>query len=145
MGDLPPHLAAYLRHYTEIQDLPVQDCAAHVSPSVRFIDPFSDFSGSDLLVKLLQKSKDDVRNPSFRILHAWMVEPDRKALIKWHFTGEVAIIGLLDVTGMSEIDLDNDGLVCRHQDYWDAGLDVYARIPVLGALIKRIRKKLTVC
>ena len=144
MGDIPNHLAAYLRHFTHIQSLSPEDCRDHIHPMIRFVDPFSDVIGAGKLVAILQKTLDDVTDPQFTVQEIWMVEPDRKGMVKWRFQGQVSLIGNLDVTGISEIDLDDDGLVISHRDYWDAGLEVYGKMPLLGRLIRRLRQKLAV-
>ena len=46
------------------------------------------------------------------------------------------------VTGVSEIHFDEDGLAVFHRDYFDLGEMVYERIPVVGWLVKKIKKRL---
>ena len=46
--------------------------------------------------------------------------------------------------GTSIIILDNNGLVSEHIDHWDAASSFFERIPILGWMIKLIRKKIMV-
>lgn len=38
-----------------------------------------------------------------------------------------------------------DGLVVRHRDYFDLGAMVYERLPVLGAVVRRVKRRLAPC
>lgn len=46
------------------------------------------------------------------------------------------------VDGVSEVHLTPDGKVAAHLDHWDAGSQFYARLPVLGFLIRLVRRRL---
>lgn len=43
--------------------------------------------------------------------------------------------------GISHIRLNGDGKVVMHQDFWDAGTNIYGQIPVLGGVIESIRRR----
>ena len=44
--------------------------------------------------------------------------------------------------GISHVRFTADGRVTYHQDYWDSALGVYQYIPLLGAVIRAIRRRL---
>jgi hypothetical protein len=67
----------------------------------------------------------------------------RMWIIKWRFTAGLPVIGDVDVTGLTELTLDEAGLVQSHIDYWDSGLAVYGRLPVVGGLIRAVRWRLS--
>jgi hypothetical protein len=46
--------------------------------------------------------------------------------------------------GTSIVILDNNGLVLEHIDHWDAASSFFERIPILGWMIKMVRKKIMV-
>ena len=46
--------------------------------------------------------------------------------------------------GTSIIILDNNGLVSEHIDHWDAASSFFEKIPILGWMIKFIRKKIMI-
>jgi hypothetical protein len=43
--------------------------------------------------------------------------------------------------GVSHIRLNGEGKVVMHQDFWDAGTNIYGQIPVLGGVIESIRRR----
>jgi hypothetical protein len=44
--------------------------------------------------------------------------------------------------GMSHVRFNSAGLVCFHQDYWDATAGIFEHIPVLGWMIGKIKARL---
>ncbi len=45
------------------------------------------------------------------------------------------------IDGMSEIRFRADGRVAEHLDHWDAAEQLYERVPVLGTLIRLVKRK----
>ena len=43
---------------------------------------------------------------------------------------------------MSEVTLAEDGRVLAHIDHWDPAAQLYERVPVLGAVLRMIRRRL---
>ena len=43
--------------------------------------------------------------------------------------------------GMSHLRFDRDGLVSLHQDYWDSTAGLFEHIPLLGAAIRAIKRR----
>lgn len=46
------------------------------------------------------------------------------------------------VEGVSEVHLDARGLVTVHLDHWDSGAQFYARLPLIGWLVRLVRRRL---
>ena len=44
--------------------------------------------------------------------------------------------------GMSHLRFNQDGEVVLHQDFWDSGHGLYAHLPVVGFLVRRVRQML---
>ena len=70
---------------------------------------------------------------------------ERTAYLRWDFTfsPKGRVEDVWKITGMSEVAFDQDLKVISHIDHWDAGEQFYARLPVLGWLIRLVRSKLT--
>lgn len=146
MGDMPVNLRHYLALFTDmsadvIANLSTSDLAEIVSEDFHFKDPFNDIYGPDMLLKLLQKTWNDVRDPHFETLYCLSGEAGGIYLVKWRFQGHIPVLGKWDVTGFSEICLTSDGYVADHVDYWDPSEAFYHRIPLLGALLRHICRK----
>jgi len=44
--------------------------------------------------------------------------------------------------GVTLLRFDKDGLVAYHQDYWDSGANLFEKIPVIGAGIRAVKRRL---
>jgi steroid delta-isomerase len=47
------------------------------------------------------------------------------------------------ILGASHLQFDEQGLIKHHRDYWDAAEELYERIPVLGALMRWLKRQAT--
>jgi hypothetical protein len=46
------------------------------------------------------------------------------------------------VRGATQLAFDpHSGLVVLHRDYWDTGEELYARLPLLGAVMRWLRRR----
>lgn len=110
-----------------------------VTPDVHFVDPFNDVRGADALRRVLLKTLEDLPGLRFAVTHrAWDGD---LFLMRWQFDA-VTKGGLrLSFAGMSELTFAADGRVARHIDHWDAGKTFYEKLPLVGALLRAIRRK----
>ena len=103
---------------------------------VRFRDPFNDVHGLESLQHVFDHTLRHVRWVHFSVHEtAWC---GRSAYVRWTMTGHLKIIGEWRVEGVSEIIFADDGRVASHIDHWDAASQFYARLPVIGWLLRRI-------
>jgi limonene-1,2-epoxide hydrolase len=114
------------------------------SEDIRFTDPFSDVVGRDGFKRVLRKMFDDVARPQFTVLD--VAASGHSRYVRWRFAGQGKSRprSPLVIEGMSEITLDADGRVVSHRDYWDAASQVYERLPILGALLRLMKRRIGV-
>ena len=62
------------------------------------------------------------------------------AYIKLQFTGSLKN-KTFKLTGVSRVVFDQQGLVSEHIDYWDASEQFYMKLPIIGGLLRLIRKQ----
>ncbi len=111
-----------------------------ISHDVRFVDPFNDVHGQEDFVRIFEKMFEDVENPKFAMLEeAW---GDDVCFLKWRMTCRQRRLGDWEVEGMTELRFDAQGRVRLHRDYWDAGAELYGRLPVLRQMIGFVRRRL---
>lgn len=110
------------------------------APDIRFVDPFNDLSGTDRLEALLRHMFATTADPRFVVTDSAMGQA--AGYLRWDFTARLGGRPV-SLTGLSEVRFGQDGRVVLHRDHWDAGAQVYARVPVLGAAIGLVRKRLS--
>jgi len=112
-----------------------------VTEDIHFIDPFNDTVGQEALRRILTAMYADTEAPCFRVTHR-AFDGD-VCFLRWVFTARVkALGGDWRVEGMSELRFAPDGRVCQHIDHWDAARQFYERLPVLGWILRRLRRRL---
>lgn len=65
------------------------------------------------------------------------------ALLVWDFHFRKRILGKekrQTIRGTSHLRFDKNGRVCYHRDYWDAASEVYTDIPILGWVMRKLKK-----
>jgi hypothetical protein len=142
MPTLEGTAAQYLSLYENIQKTDPTDLPDLFDEAFRFKDPFNDFCGVECFARLLAKTKTDVIDPQFVVTS--QVWDDRTLFVKWRFSGTIAVLKNWQVTGISEIVFNDKNLVVSHTDYWDASEYFYGRLPLIGLLIRLLRRRLQV-
>lgn len=110
-------------------------------PDARFSDPFNDVQGTPAIAAIFGHMFDRLEAPRFVVLEA-LAEGDR-CFLTWDFHFRHARLGDGDHTihGGSLLRFATDGRIALHRDYWDAAEQVYARLPVVGALMRWLRRR----
>jgi len=64
-------------------------------------------------------------------------------MLVWEFTFRVKKLGTdqaMMMRGVSHLRFDATGKVGYHRDYWDTAEELYMKLPVLGSLMRGLRK-----
>lgn len=108
---------------------------------VRFADPFNDVTGKAGLRAIIEDMVERCQDPRFEILD--VAASDQAGYIRWRLDfvpkGSRA---RWSFEGMSEILVAPDGRVRAHIDHWDSGAQLYAQLPLIGWIVRRIRRSL---
>ena len=120
----------------------LEDCLA---PEAHFKDPFNDVRGSDRIRAIFEHMFLSCSRARFRVLE--ISHGETSAYLRWDF--EFALkrwrpehMRLLQ--GVSRVEFNDQGKVTDHVDYWDAAEQVYERIPILGAALRFIKRRLAI-
>lgn len=63
-----------------------------------------------------------------------------QALLTWHFLFQWRGKDWC-IVGSSHLRFNADGLVEYHRDYWDASEELYEKLPVIGFVLKALKKR----
>ncbi len=131
----------YLDFFQSISPQTIGQLEKICRPDVRFKDPFNDVRSVKDYQKILTHMYSQVEEPSFIILDKAFSGDHCYAKWKFSFIKDRRQNSFI---GMSEIIADDAGKIIAHIDYWDTGEHIYSKIPVLGGIIRFIRKKLSI-
>ena len=131
---------SYAKAFAEMTPETVCELTSFLSEDVIFTDPFNKLHGHAAFTAIFDHMFAVMMNPRFEILD--VACSDRAGYIKWRMTGALKARPsfTIDLTGMSEIEFDESGLVTAHYDHWDSAHQVLARLPGIGWLVRRLLK-----
>ncbi len=135
----PQHLDAFIDWYENLTPRSLDAIATHYAHDVYFRDPFHEFSDRDSLYHVYARMFESLDEPRFHI-DATITEANESA-IYWRFTFRYGRREMT-ITGTSRIRFAADGRVESHIDYWDAACQIYERIPLLGAVLRTLRRRI---
>lgn len=133
------HPDRYRTYLETLTPATLAQLADHVADDVRFRDPFNDVVGRDAMERVFRDMFNRIGDIRFVVRHA-LTEND-VCLMVWRFEGRTRGIDLA-FDGTSVVRFGRDGRVVEHLDYWDAAGAVYERLPLLGAILRVLRRRL---
>jgi steroid Delta-isomerase len=131
-------LARLARFYETLSAHSLQKELAHIyAPDADFKDPFNEVRGLPAIEAIFQHMFRKVKNPRFVV--TMQVQQGREAFLTWdfllHFAGREQCI-----RGASHIRFNDAGMVVMHRDYWDAAEELYEKLPLVGKLMRFLKR-----
>jgi len=108
-----------------------------------FRDPFNEVRGIPELRRIFDHMFEQLHEPRFTILE--VVEEGGTAFFVWDFTFRMKSYKpdvVQTIHGSSHVRFAADGKVSYHRDYWDAAAELYAKLPVIGAVMRWLARKM---
>lgn len=130
-------LDAYVAFFERLALETLGELDALVTPDVRFKDPFNDLRGVENMRKALAMAFEH-GTPRFEVIDR--ARSGHAAYLLWRYTHGTGFA----IEGMSEIRFAPDGRIAEHIDHWDSGTQLYMHVPVLGWLIRLVRRRFTI-
>lgn len=110
---------------------------------VWFNDTLKTIEGRDALRKYLRHSAEAVESCRVEILDT-LSNATSDYFVRWTMFIRFKRFKPKEETqtiGMSHLRFNRDGLAVLHQDYWDATAGIFEHVPVLGAAIRAIKRR----
>ena len=109
------------------------------APDARFKDPFNEVAGTTAIRRIFAHMFATTDAPRFVVTDC--IEQGEQAMLGWAF--HFALRGrALTVRGVTHLRFDAEGRVTLHRDYWDAAEELYEKLPVVGGLMRLIKRRL---
>ena len=143
--DLRLALARYVELCGDLKRERIKELRELCSPDVHFRDPFNDVRGIELFEKCMDKMFEDVGDPRFDVHDSVFSQQHQEiAYLRWTFHCRLPVRGLLQIEGMTEVHFDHKALVMAHLDHWDSGRQLYEKLPGIGFILRKVRRKLAI-
>ncbi len=105
-----------------------------------FKDPFNEVQGRAAIARIFEHMFDTLDDPRFVIRERIVQGPN--CFLAWEFVFQRQRRPFV-IRGGSHLELAADGRIARHRDYWDAAEELYEKLPLVGALMRWLRQRLS--
>jgi steroid Delta-isomerase len=105
----------------------------------RFVDPFNDVRGAAKVQAIFEHMFVQLDAPQFVVTRT--IEEAGHIFMRWDFRF-IARGKAQHIHGATHFELNPAGLISLHRDYWDAAQELYEKLPVLGTVLRWVRRKL---
>ncbi len=107
----------------------------------RFKDPFNQVQGVAAIARIFGHMFRTLDSPRFVV--ADIVAEGDQVFLTWdfHFRTRGAGAATLCIHGASHLRFDARGQVALHRDYWDAAEELYEKLPLLGVLMRWLKRR----
>lgn len=135
-----PHVQRIVRYFETLTPASLAAIGDVYTADAHFSDPFNDVRGLDAVRRIYQRMFETLAEPRFEVTE--VLAEDTRCLLVWDFHFRRANGQPWRIHGSSLLHVGADGRIHAHRDYWDAGSQVYERVPVLGGLLRLLKRRL---
>lgn len=137
----PDPLDAFVAFYESLSPAALARLDAIYAVDASFRDPFNAVTGVAAIRRIFEHMYRQVDEPRFQVLARF--RKDDEAMVVWsfrfRFKGQAAE---QCVEGTSRLRFDGAGRVMLHRDYWDPAQGLYEKLPLIGMLMRWLRRRL---
>lgn len=135
-------LAHFIQVFESLAEDKVETLTELYTEDAFFKDPFNEVNGHAGMLGVFRHMYKRVEGAKFVVTDRLL--QDDNAFIVWNF--QFGLKGwqiCQHIHGSSHIKFAHDGKVYYHRDYWDAATELYEKIPVLGVMMRLLKKQVS--
>jgi len=128
--------------FEQLQPQDVSRLSALYAPEARFKDPFNDVRGVPEIERIFTHMFEALDTPHF-IMTERIVQ-GQQCFLAWDFRFRFKRFDThtwQTIQGGTHVVFNAQGLVTLHRDYWDAAEELYEKLPVLGSLMRYLKRQ----
>ena len=112
------------------------------APEARFKDPFNEVQGLEAIERIFAHMFDALDSPHFVVTEH--IVQGHQCFLAWDFRFRFTRFNTTTwqtVRGGTHLVFNDAGLVTLHRDYWDAAEELYEKLPLLGGLMRWLKRR----
>lgn len=137
-----PRLAAMVDFYETMRPDRLARISELYAADARFKDPFNEVQDVAAITRIFEHMFEQVHAPAFEV-ETGACEGNT-AFLRWtmRFARHGHPAQRMAIRGCTELAFDASGRVTLHRDYWDTAEELYEKWPLLGTLMRWLRRRL---
>ncbi len=131
-----------VQFFEQLQPQDLQRLPEIYSPQARFKDPFNEVQGLAEIERIFAHMFVALDSPHFIVTER--IVQDNKCFLVWDFRFRFKRFDTQTwqtVRGGTHLVFDTQGLVTLHRDYWDAAEELYEKLPLVGGLMRWLKRR----
>ena len=110
-------------------------------PDASFKDPFNEVHGVPAIQAVFRHMFVALDEPRFVVRE--VIIQGEQCFLSWDFLFQMRRFdrGLQTIHGATHLWVDGSGLITRHRDYWDAAEELYEKLPLVGSLMRWLKRR----
>ncbi len=134
-------MEALVRFYEELTPASLDRFPEFYAEHAGFKDPFNEVRGVAAIRAIFEHMFRQVAEPRFVVLERLVGDHGAVLIWEFHFRAGLRAKGRARlIRGASHLRFGPDGRIACHRDYWDAAEELYMKLPVLGAVMRGLRR-----
>jgi ketosteroid isomerase-like protein len=137
-----PRVARTVQFFEQLTPADLARLGEIYTPDARFKDPFNEVQGLAAIKRVFAHMYATLDAPRF-VIRTAMAEGDA-AFLSWDFLFRMRRFDRSTeqtVRGATHLVFAPDGRIALHRDYWDAAEELYEKLPVVGWLMRWLKKR----
>lgn len=113
------------------------------APHAYFRDPFNEVRGLPGIRRVFTQMFEQLDGCRFVIRDT--LADERGAMLTWDMTFRIRRLKpqeMRSIHGASHFKFDASGRVVYHRDYWDAAEELYAKLPLIGPVMRWLQRRI---
>jgi ketosteroid isomerase-like protein len=141
----PPAVAAAVARIVRLFDsfgpADVERLGEFYRADARFKDPFNEVQGVAAIQAVFRHMFVALDEPRFVVKD--VIVQGEQCFLSWdfHFRMRRFDRSAQTVHGATHLHFDTEGRIAVHRDYWDAAEELYEKLPVVGRLMRWLRRR----
>ncbi len=139
---MTPQIEPLVHFFETLSPASVAHMGEFYAADTWFKDPFNEVQGLAQVQHIFSHMYVALDRPRFVV--TTQVIDGRQCFLTWNFEFYFRRRGpqaLQTIRGASHLSFNEAGLVTRHRDYWDAAEELYEKLPLLGSLMRWLKKR----
>lgn len=135
------NLEPLIRWFETLSPETLDELPRFYAANAEFKDPFNEVRGIESIKQIFRHMFTQVAEPRFVVGSRFHGEDGVMLLWDFHFRTRTPL-SPRDMTarGATHLRFDAGGKVVLHRDYWDAAEELYAKLPLIGLLMRGLQR-----
>lgn len=133
-----------IQFYEDLSREGLQEFKNFYAEKAYFKDPFNEVTSVEDIIQIFSHLFEKMSYLRFE--HVDMMTKGKEAMIQWRFhfcLRKDKEKKVFNIEGISVLHFNEQDEIVYHRDFWDAGEEIYEKIPGIGIMLRFLKKQIS--